>query len=105
MLEMMAFMYSVAAHSGRDVSVESLAKAVIDMPGGSAGKDPEGAVAKDLARKFVAHCEELLARHSFDGNEDFDQFYDPLVDAFSALRRAGIAVDDSILPPGARRRR
>jgi hypothetical protein len=51
MLEMMAFMYSVALDNNRPVSVERIAKAVIDVPGG-AGKDPEGAVAKDLVRKF-----------------------------------------------------
>lgn len=104
MLEMMAFMHSVESYSKRPVSVESLAKTVITMPGGP-GKDPEGAIAKDLVRKFRANRDELLARHSFDGTENFDEFYAPLVDIFEALQRSGIAIDDRTIPVGARRRR
>ncbi|WP_156389071.1 hypothetical protein [Mesorhizobium sp. Root695] len=104
MLEMMAFMYSVAAYAKRPVAVEKLANAVIDMPGG-AGKDPEGAVAKDLVRKFNAHRDELLAAHSFDGREDFGEFYNPIADVFDGLRRAGVAIDNHVIPMGARRRR
>lgn len=101
MLEMMAFMYSVAAHSKRPVAVEKLAKAVIDMPGG-VGKDLEGAVVKDLVRKFNANRDELLAAHSFDGNEDFDAFYAPIVGVFDALKLAGVSVDEDVIPVGAR---
>jgi hypothetical protein len=104
MLEMMAFMYSVEAHARRPIAVEKLAKSVIDMPGG-AGKDPEGAVVKDLVRKFNAYREELLAAHSFDGNEDFDAFYAPIVDVLDALKRADIAIDEHVIPAGARRQR
>ncbi|WP_422384329.1 hypothetical protein [Roseibium album] len=104
MLEMMAFLYSVAAYSNKTVSIEPLAKAVIDMPGGP-GKDPEGSVAKDLVRKFNANREELLAAHSYDGEEDFDKFYSPIADVFEALERAGIALDRDVIPAGAWRGR
>lgn len=100
MLEMMAFMYSEAVYSKREVSIERLAKAVIDMPGG-AGKDSEGSVVKDLVRKFNAHRDELLAAHSLDGSENFDEFYAPIVDALDALQRADVAIDDQVIPAGA----
>lgn len=99
MLEMMAFLYSVAAYSKRPVAIESLAKAVIGMPRG-VGRDPEGAVVKDLVRKFNAYRDELLAAHSYDGNEDFDEFYAPIADIFEALERAGIAFDKDVIPAG-----
>lgn len=99
MLEMMAMMYSVATRSKRHVSIEHVAKAVIDMPGG-AGRDPEGAIAKDLVRKFTAYRDELLAAHSIDGSEDFEEFYAPIADAFTALRRAGIEFDEDVIPMG-----
>lgn len=104
MLEMMAFMFSVKAYSKRDVSIEKLAKLVIDMPGG-ARKDPEGAIVKDLVRKFNAHRNELLAAHSFNGSEDFYAFYGPIVDAMDALKRAGIQIDENVIPVGARQGR
>lgn len=97
MLEMMAIMYSAAAYSKRQVSIEHVAKAVIDMPGGPE-RDPEGAVAKDLARKFRAHRDELLAAHSIDGSEDFEEFYAPIADAFKALNRAGVELDEDVIP-------
>lgn len=104
MLEMMAFLYSVEALSNNEVSIEGLAKKVIDMPGG-AGSDPEGAVVKDLADKFIAYAPELLAAHSVDGNEDFFSFYAPIVDMFDALRKTGIKIDEDVIPVGARQGR
>lgn len=98
LLEMMAIMYSIATRAqNREVSIQHLAEAVISMPQGPK-HDREGAVVKDLVRKFIAHRVELLALHSFDGKESHDEFYQPIVDALDALRRAGINVDESIAP-------
>lgn len=95
MLEMMAFMHSVETHARRKVSIEQLAKSVIDMPAGP-GADPQGSVVKDLVRKFIANKEQLLAAHSYDGNESFEGFFGPIDDALTALCAAGINIDRDI---------
>lgn len=100
MLEMMAFLYSVAEEAGRTVSLQSLAESVIDMPGGP-GKDPEGAIVKDLVRKFTRNREKLLALHGIYGNENFEDFYSPIITILGALKSIGITIDESVLPPGA----
>lgn len=104
MLEMMTLLYSIEEGAGRTISLQRLAESVIDMPGGP-GKDPEGAVVKDLVRKFTGSREKLLSSHGVNGTDDFDAFYEPITTIIKVLRSVGIAVDDRTLPPGAWRGR
>lgn len=105
MLEMMALMYSVKALSTDEISIEGLAKAVIDMPCGADQPVSEGSAVEDLADKFIAYAPELLEAHSYDGKEYFSSFYAPIVDLFNALKRAGISIDEDVTPIGSLRGR
>ncbi|MEQ1940787.1 hypothetical protein ABMA32_00045 [Mesorhizobium sp. VNQ89] len=99
MLAMMAMMYAIAKdYQNKEPSFESLAKSVIDMPGG-AGKDPEGSIARDLARKFRKHAPELLRQHAYDGADNSDKFFMDVGQAATSIAALGIAVDRDGLPP------
>lgn len=105
MLEMMAFMYSVKRLSTDEISIEALARAVMDMPSGAERPASEDGAIEDLVNKFIAYAPELLEAHSYDGRESFSDFYDPLVDVLRALQKAGIKIDEDVIPMGTRQER
>lgn len=105
MLEMMALMYSAKALTTDEISIEALAKAVIDMPCGADQPVSQDAMIEDLVNKFIAYAPELLEAHSYDGKEDFSSFYDPIVSTLRALQKAGIKIDEDVIPMGMRQGR
>jgi hypothetical protein len=106
LLEHLAFDYSVQTrHEGRDVSVTKVATMLVAHHPLTAGRDPEGSIVRDLVRKFERHEDELLKAHAFDGEEGLDVLHEPVARALFALADAGVAVDLSVVPPGARQRR
>ena len=105
MLEMMAFIYSVKRLSADKISIEALARAVIDMPSGVERPVSEDGAIEDLVNKFIAYAPELLEAHSYDGRESFSDFYDPVVDVLRALQQAGIKIDEDVIPMGTRQER
>lgn len=110
-LEMMAFYYSIELKYKKSniISIESIAKASLDMPGAEEPHSEESLI-KDLVRKFTAHKDELLLKYSYDspGSEDsgnIEEFYTPIMEILTTLERIGIKVDYHQIPPSSRQGR
>lgn len=105
LLELMAFDYSVERYWKRrsDVTPTEIAKNLVKFHPATSGRAGSESVVADLVRKFALYGGELVDAYGFDGVEDFDSFFRPIVQALAAMECAGIGVDFSVLPPGADR--
>ncbi len=104
LLELMAFKYSVETrwHNRTDVSLREIAKGLVDAHPEVVGNSERESVIRYLLRTFKANRERLLAEHSYDGSDNFDEFYRPIRTILLALQSAGVPVEWSVLPPGAK---